>query len=473
MSAIGTGIDLDLSQRAGAPFISLMPAQTVMLVAGDSLAAQAANGSQHPLMWAVRKGAFDLNFNFRLHNIGVGSTTTDANATPINVSNPKPESPKAGLIHPDRIARDTGYVTSTGAKVLLLDVGTNSVPNGGAATPFANVQSYVQAMRAAGIERVIVGTLQPRMSGTATPTVYMSTTQAQRCRDFNALLLAWAASDSAIHVYDGSAREVDPAKTAEYGPIGDGSNTLPGSSTVDGVHWGAAHSARREDELVAALGKIFPVRAARPYSTAAEYNWSLNRYRNILGAQAGFSGAGSRNPATGGPTGSFGAGWIGNSGVALPSGITVVGSQVQILYDAQLRDAVKVTFSGTPANDFNFMLQKSVAVPVGTDADNKLRMDGSEKLLHEWTFELDELGGCNGIVADLLIGAPGAVGNNMAGGARFLPVLDGRYVWREPSGSPVTAANTSCTPRLILSFRGGHPASGSITFIHAFLGHVA
>jgi hypothetical protein len=473
MGAIGIGIDLGLSQRGRRAGASLVPAQTVMLVAGDSLAAQATSGSQHPLMWAARKGSFDLVFNYRLHNIGVGGTTCDADATPVNVSTPGSESPKRGLVHPDRIARDAGYVNSTGAKVLLLEAGTNSVPNASAATPFANVQTYVQAMRAAGIERVILGTLQPRMSGTATPTVYMSTTQAQRCRDYNALLLSWAASDPAIHVYDGSAGELDPAKSAEYGPIGDGSNTLPGASTIDGLSWGTAHGARREDELLSVLQQICPARPQRPYSTMAEYSWSLNRYKNALGAQAGFSGAGSRNPVTGGPTGSFGSGWIGNSGVALPAGVTVAGAQTQISYDGQLRDAVRVSFAGTPASDFSFIMQKGAAVPVGNDADNKLRMDGSEKLLHEWIFEIEDLVGCNGIMADLAIGAPGLVGNNGSGGSRFLPTLNGRYVWREPSVGAVTAASTNCTPRMTFAFRGGHAASGSITFIYAFLGHAA
>jgi len=364
-------------------------------------------------------------------------------------------------------------VTSTGAKVLMLDVGTNSVPNGGPANAFTNVQTYVGAMRGAGIERVILGTLQPRMSGTSTPSIYMSGTQAQNCRDYNNLLLGWAASDPAIHVCDGSAGELDPARSIEYGPIGGGSNTLLGSSTFDGVHWGEAHGLRREDELAAILGQIFAVRPQRTYSTAAEYSWSANRYKNILGAAAGFSGTGGRNPGTGGPTGSFGNGWICNSNSALPAGVTVAGSQVAIEYDGAVRNAIRITVTGTPATDFNFALQKGVAVPIGTDADNKLRMDGSEKLLHEWVIEFDALTGCDGFECDLSIGAPGSVGARGAGGSRFFAALDGRYVWREPSGSPVTAANTSCTPKMRFYFKSGQPVSGSITFIHAFLGHVA
>jgi hypothetical protein len=96
----------------------------VLLVAGDSLAAQAVNGSAHPLLWAARKGAFDVDYDHRRHNLGVGSTTTDADAAPIAViGSPASESVRRGLIHPERIARDTGYVTATGAKALLLEAG--------------------------------------------------------------------------------------------------------------------------------------------------------------------------------------------------------------------------------------------------------------------------------------------------------------------------------------------------------------
>jgi hypothetical protein len=293
MAALGMAIDVGLSQRTAAAGLPLMPAKTTLLVAGDSLAVQANNGATHPFAWASRRGKFDVDYNHRLHNLGLGGTTTDANAGVAGGT-------RLGLIHADRLTRDTGAVTSTGAKVLMLDVGTNSVPNGGPATAFTNVQTYVGAMRGAGIERVILGTLQPRMSGTSTPSIYMSGTQAQNCRDYNNLLLGWAASDPAIHVCDGSAGELDPARSIEYGPIGGGSNTLLGSSTFDGVHWGEAHGLRREDELAAILGQIFPVRPQRTYSTAAEYSWSANRYKNILGAAAGFSGTGGRNPARAG-----------------------------------------------------------------------------------------------------------------------------------------------------------------------------
>jgi hypothetical protein len=471
MSGLGFGIDLGLSQRRRPQLPSILPPQTVLLVAGDSLAAQAGNGSVHPLLWAARKGAFDLDYNYRRHNIGVGTTTADADATPVPVGSPASGNVRRGLIHPERIARDTGYVAGTGAKVLLLDVGTNSVPGFGAAGAYANLQTYVAAMRAAGIQRVILGSLQPRMSGTSTPTVYMTGDEAQRCRDFNAMLGAWAAGDSGIHLYDGSGGELDAARAAEYGPIGGGSNAVLGSSTHDGVHWGTAHGARRQDTLIAVMEKIFPVRAERPYSLEAEYSWAGNRYKNILGNRAGFVGAGGYNPFSGGPTGSFGDGWVANSGSALPSGVAVVGSQVQVPYGGALRNAIKVTVTGTPAADFSFALQKISPVPVGVDADNKLRMDGSEKLLHEWIFELETIR--PSVIADLGIGTPGLVGSTSAGGSGHNPVMNGRYVWREPSASPVTAASTSCTPKIVFFFKGGQPVAGSITFIHAFLGHAA
>ena len=471
MSGLGLGIDLGLSQRRRPLLPSLLPPQTVLLVAGDSLAAQAVNGSAHPLLWAARKGAFDVDYDHRRHNLGVGSTTTDADAAPIAVGSPASETVRRGLIHPERIARDTGYVTATGAKALLLEVGTNSVPNFGAVGAFANLQTYVAAMRNAGIQRVILGSLQPRMSGTSTPAVYMTGAQAQNCRNFNALLGAWAAGDPAIHVYDGSDGELDAARTEEYGPIGGGSNAVLGSSTYDGVHWGTAHAARRQDQLVAVLEQIFPVRAERPYSLDAEYSWAGNRYKNVLGNRAGFVGAGGYNPFSGGPTGSFGDGWVGNSGSALPSGVAVVGSQVQAPYGGALRNAIRVTVTGTPAADFSFALQKVSPIPVGTDADNKLRMDGSEKLLHEWIFELENIRPA--VIADLGIGTPGLVGGTSTGGSGQNPLMNGRYVWREPSASPVTSGSTSCTPKIVFFFKGGQPVAGSITFIHAFLGHAA
>ncbi len=465
MAALGLAVGVELSQRRAAAGLSLMPAGTTLLVAGDSLSRQAVSGSAHPFCWASRKGSFDIDYNHRLHNIGVGGTGANGSAAIVGGT-------RSGLVHPERLARDTGYVASSGAKVLLLDVGTNSAPGDGASS-FANVQSYVNAMRGAGIERVILGTLQPRMSDTSTPTVYMTASQAQNCRTYNELMIAWAASDPAVYVYDGSAGELDPARSAEFGPIGGGSNSILGSSTYDGVHWGEAHGLRREDELVAVLQHIFPVRPERAYSTAAEYSWSANRYKNILAATAGFSGAGGRNPSSGGPTGSFGNGWICSSGAALPAGVTVVGWQVTVQYSGAARNAIRIAVSGTPAADFGFTLQKSASVPIGTDADNKLRMDGSEKLLHEWVIEFEDLTGCDGFECDLSIGGPGAVSARGSGAAQFLGPIDGRYVWREPSAAPVTAANTSCTPKMKFYFKAGQPISGAITFIHAFLGHVA
>ncbi len=477
MTGLGIGFALGLSQRKAAAGPSLLPAQTAMLVAGDSLSGQATAGSDHPLCWATRKGGFDVDYNYRLHNIGVSSTTTDSAPNLIAVTTPASQNVPRGLIHPDRIARDSGYVASTGAKVLMLDVGTNSVPGtgaGAAAPAFANVQAYVAAMRQAGVAKVILGTLQPRMSGTSTPTAYMTAVQGQNCRDYNGLLLGWAASDPAIHVYDGSAGEVDSARTAEYGPIGGGSNSVPGCSTFDGIHWGTAHAARREDELVAALARIFPVRPDRAYSRAAEYSWSSNRYKNILGAAAGFSGAGAWNPYSGGPTGSFGDGWVCNSGSALPAGVSIVGTQVQVQYGGQTRDAIRIEVSGTSASDFAFQVQTQSAIPIGTDADNGLRMDGNEKILHEWIIEFDAFSGCRFIGIDLSIPVPGgAVGADSSGASAFLPPINGRYVWREPSVGPITAAQTSCIPKMILRFKGGQPVSGSFTLIHAFLGHVA
>lgn len=471
MSGLGLGLGLGLSQRPRRLLPSLMPAQTVLLVAGDSLAAQAGNGSEHPLLWAARRGAFDLDYDYRRHNIAVGTTSADGDPTAIPVGSPASQNVRRGLVHPERIARDTGYVAATGAKALLLDVGTNSVPGYGAAGPFANVQAYVAAMRAAGIEQVILGSLQPRMSGTSTPSVYMTAEQAQRCRDFNAMLADWAAGDPAIHLYDGSAGELDSAKVAEYGPIGGGSNVVPGASTHDGVHWGTAHGARRQDALAAVLGGIFPVRPERPYSLLSEYSWAGNRYKNILANRAGFVGAGSYNPFSGGPTGWFGDGWVGNSGSALPSGVVVAGSQVQVPYDGALRNAIRVAVTGTPVADFSFALQKASPVPIGTDADNKLRMDGSEKLLHEWIFELDGIR--PGAIADLGIGTAGLVGSSSPGGSGANPEMSGRYVWREPSVGPATSGSAGCTPKIVFYFKGGVPIAGSITFIHAFLGHVA
>ena len=471
MSGLGLGIGLGLAQRGRALAASLMPPQTVILVAGDSLGVQAGSGSAHPLLWAARRTAFDLDFNYRLHNIAVGTTSTDADATAIPVTSPASENVRRGLIHPERLARDQALVSATGAKVLLLEVGTNSVPSYGAATPFANVQTYVAAMKAAGIQRVILGALQPRMSGTSTPNVYMSSDQAQRCRAYNDLLAGWAASDASIHVYDGSAGELDQDHVAEFGPLGGGANAVAGASTHDGVHWGTAHAARRQDVLADVLGRIFPLRADRPYSLASEYSWSANRYKNVLGNRAGFVGAGAYNPFSGGPSGSFGDGWVCNSSSALPAGVSVVGSQVQVAYAGALRSAIKVTVTGTPATDFSFALQKLTGVPIGIDADNKLRMDGSEKLLHEWIFELENIR--SAIIADLGIGPPGAVGSTSPGGSAIIPIMNGRYVWREPSVGPVTSGATSCTPKIVFSFKAGLPVSGSITFIHAFLGHVA
>ena len=152
--------------------------------------------------------------------------------------------------------------------------------------------------------------------------------------------------------------------------------------------------------------------------------------------------------------------------------MTVTGTEVSILYDGAVRNAIRIDLSGAPASDFHIAVQKISPVPVGPDADHELRMDGSEKLLHEWVIEFGRLTGCNGIIADLGIGAPGTVGSNSAGGSAALPPIDGRYVWREPSVGPVTAATASCTPKMTFYFMGGQAVSGSVTFIHAFLGHV-
>jgi hypothetical protein len=299
----------------------------------------------------------------------------------------------------------------------------------------------------------------------------MTVDQAQCCREFNDALSGWAASDCTIHVYDGSAGEVDQAHSAEYGPLGGGANAAAGASTYDGVHWGTAHGARRQDHLVEVLARIFPMRAERPYSLVSDYSWSTGRYENVLGNRAGFMGEGSYNPFSGGPSGSFGDGWVCNSGSALPAGVSVTGSEVQVAYAGAVRNAIKVSVTGTPAADFSLALQKISAVPVGTDADHKLRMDGSEKLLHEWIFDLETIGPA--IIADLGIGAPGVVGSTSPGGSGVNPAMSGRYVWREPSASPVSATATSCTPKIVFYFSGGVPLSGSITFIHAFLGHSA
>ncbi|HEX8532728.1 MAG TPA: hypothetical protein VF662_01010 [Allosphingosinicella sp.] len=471
MAGLGFGIGLGLAPRGRSQAPSLMPAQTVMLVAGDSLGGQAGNGSSHPLLWATRRVPFDLAYDYRLHNIAVGTTSADGDAATIPVGSPIPENVRRGLIHPERISRDQALVAATGAKVLLLEVGTNSVPSSGAAGSFANVQTYVAAMKAVGVERVIVGALQPRMSGTSTPNLYMTPDEAKGCREFNALLRGWAASDGSVYVYDGSAGETDQDHVVEYGPLGGGANTAAGASTYDGVHWGTAHALRRQDQLVEVLARIFPVRADRPYSLGSDYSWSMNRYGNVLGHRAGFVGAGSYNPFSGGPSGSFGDGWVCNSSSALPAGVTVIGSEVQVTYAGALRNAIKVSVTGTPAADFSLALQKASAVPLGTDADHKLRMDGSEKLLHEWVFELENIRPA--VIADLGIGSPGTVGGTSPAGSGFNPVVSGRYVWREPGVGPVSSAAASCVPKIAFYFRGGVPVSGSITFIHAFLGHSA
>ncbi len=101
-------------------------------------------------------------------------------------------------------------------------------------------------------------------------------------------------------------------------------------------------------------------------------------------------------------------------------------------------------------------------------------MDGSEKILHEWIVEFNAFTGCHFIATDISIPVSGAgAGGGSSGASGFLPPIEGRYIWREPSVSPITAAHTSCTPKMILRFKGGQPLSGSITLIHAFLGHVA
>ena len=74
MGALGMAIDVELSQRPAAGGLSLMPAQTTLLVAGDSLAVQANNGAAHSFAWASRRGRFDVDYNHRLHNLGLGGT---------------------------------------------------------------------------------------------------------------------------------------------------------------------------------------------------------------------------------------------------------------------------------------------------------------------------------------------------------------------------------------------------------------
>jgi hypothetical protein len=463
MIGLGIGPPFARARRGGSAALPLLAPGTVMVVMGDSLAAQARDEYQHPLFWAASMGQ-RLDFHYRgdLHNIGIGTSGLDEEATLIAGLAPYNTPTPRGLLHPDRLAREIGIVTAVGAKVVLTDIDTNTALGYSHAQQIARRQQLDQALFNAGVERIIHGVLAPKHN--------LSGAQAATFRARNAALYDYVASDPRLFVYDGHESELDPVLGASnYAPIGGNANTVAGASTMDGTHWSAAHGVRRATALRAVLEQIFPLKALPAYSLTDVYSYAGARYVNALGAYAGFGGTSDALPS--GATGLEPQRWD-VLGSGFPPEINlVIQNDVDVEYGGAVRKGCRVKWNGTPSTSGSVSFQCKHFPPAGTDADNKLRLHGSEKIKNIFVLEFDDFAGCTGIKFNgaRAIGAGGA-GN---AGGWVLPALNGRYIWSEQTGRPVVSGSGFVFLFGGFSFTAGVPVSGSVTLVYAEFGHEA
>lgn len=342
---------------------------------------------------------------------------------------------------------------------MLLTIGTNDVAAGTQPeTVLANLRRYHDAFRAAGGRCLIVMAIDPR-----------NAIDAAASRRLIAINRGYADYCNVIAdavFCDANPWWLDPAAAGgtSLTPIG-GSGGTAFAVTSDGLHGSAYGAYRKQFALAPILQALYRPRPRIPILPADVYNAADAIRGNILGTNGRMVSLGGTSSLTNSGSGTISgtppSGWTAEGTLGGDLSVTFSVEDcpaLDALTGSSGWQAVRLTFTGTPAASGSLTLRRFVSQP----------QLNATPMLASVLFNANALTGCHGLQLSTANVSPAMTcylgGSGTLAAADRLPVLDGLLGIEQPL---VPSSNSNSGLVVGVRWLGGVPLSGSVDVIGA------